>query len=72
MGNVVVGVDIIDWIQRVGAQIWPNRVRGEIKSWTVQVFTHGQVIQPTRATFLAAVADAIREHEALENGLTGE
>jgi hypothetical protein len=64
MALSVVGVDIFDWIERNSAQVWPTRTKGQITGWTVQVIARsGTIIQPTRASLLAALADAIKQLE---------
>ena len=67
MGQIIIGIDLLDWIERNGAQVWPNRVHGRIVSFTVQVFNNGAVVQPTRATLRAALADAVKELDELQS-----
>lgn len=54
---------LLDWIELSGAQVWRERNK---RNWTVQVITGGKVIQPTRATLRAAIADAYAEWSAVE------
>jgi hypothetical protein len=54
----------LDWIERTGAQLWRDK---RAHNWTCQVITHGQVIQPSRASLRAAITDAIAEHRKVTN-----
>ena len=61
--------EMIDWLESVGGQVWPDRER---RNWTAQVIRpppNGKVIQPTRATLRAAINDAHAqywEHQTAE------
>jgi len=56
---------LLDWVEAVGAQVWPTRdKRGEVViSWTVQRFIKVDdkriVVQPTRPTLREAIQEAI-------------
>lgn len=69
----------LDWIEANGVTMWPNRHRagerrGEIGSWTVQLFVtvdlgetkRRHVIQPTKPTLMEALDEAINQWEVLE------
>jgi hypothetical protein len=56
--------ELATWLEQVRGQVWYNK---QNKNWTCQVIVNHKIIQPTRATLTAALADAKAEYDKLQS-----